>query len=84
MIFLKVKRVSLSEAAQLEPNVCLSGVGGALVAPNEVQLCPHLNIGENDIHKKTNKAMVDPWLLAMTHVWAAEEAGAELKTSCEV
>ena len=40
VIFLKVKRVSLSEAAQLEPNVCLSGVGGALVAPNEVPLPP--------------------------------------------
>ena len=80
MIFLKVKRVSLSEAAQLEPHVCLSGVGGALVAPNEVQSCT----GENDIHTKPNKAMVDPWLLAMTHVWAAEEAGAELRTSCEV
>ena len=80
MIFLKVKRVSLSEAAQLEPHVCLSGVGGALVAPNEVQS----RTGENDIHTKPNKAMVDPWLLAMTHVWAAEEAGAELRTSCEV
>ena len=84
MIFLKVKRVSLSEAAQLEPHVCLSGVGGALVAPNEVAVPPYLNTGENDIHTKPNKAMVDPWLLAMTHVWAAEEAGAELRTSCEV
>ena len=60
----KVQRISLTEAAQLEPNVCLAGVGGALVAPNE--------------------AMVDPWLLAMTHVWAAQEARAELRTSCEV
>jgi len=60
----KVKRISLPEAAQLEPHVCLAGVGGALVAPNE--------------------AMVDPWLLAMTHVWAAEEAGAELRTNSEV
>ena len=60
----QVQRISLREAAQLEPNVCLAGVGGALVAPNE--------------------AMVDPWLLAMTHVWAAQEAGAELRTSCEV
>ena len=41
MIFLKVKRVSLSEAEKLEPNVCLSGVGGALVAPNEVPLPPY-------------------------------------------
>ena len=31
-----------------------------------------------------NEAMVDPWLLAMTHVWAAEEAGAELRTNSEV
>jgi len=60
----KVKRISLAEASELEPNICLAGVGGALVA--------------------TNEAMVDPWLLAISHVWAAQEAGAELRTNCEV
>ena len=37
---LKVKRVSLNEAAQLEPHVCLAGVGGALVAG--VNICQNL------------------------------------------
>ena len=36
----KVQRISLTEAAQLEPNVCLAGVGGALVAPNEAMVDP--------------------------------------------
>mgnify|MGYP002049187930 CR=1 FL=1 len=36
------------------------------------------------IPTKPNEAMVDPWLLAKTHVWAAQEAGAELRTNCEV
>ena len=40
--FPKVKRVSLTEAAELEPHICLSGVGGALVAG--VNICHKLQI----------------------------------------
>merc|ERR1719495_1614725 len=28
--------------------------------------------------------MVEPWLLAMTHVWGAEEEGVDIRTQCEV
>ena len=38
----QVQRISLTEAAELEPNVCLAGVGGALVAPNETMVDPWL------------------------------------------
>jgi len=34
----KVKRISLAEASELEPNICLAGVGGALVATNEAMV----------------------------------------------
>ena len=34
----KVKRISLAEASELEPNVCLAGLGGALVAQNEAMV----------------------------------------------
>ena len=34
----KVKRISLAEASELEPNICLAGVGGALVAQNEAMV----------------------------------------------
>ena len=31
-----------------------------------------------------NEAIVDPWLLAMTHVYGMEVAGVEIMTGCEV
>ena len=45
----KVQRISLTEAAQLEPNVCLAGVGGALVAPNEAMVDPWLIAQPDDL-----------------------------------
>ena len=33
-----MKRISLAEASELEPNICLAGVGGALVAQNEAMV----------------------------------------------
>ena len=59
-----LKEITLEEVANLEPQLCLSGVTAALYSANE--------------------AIVDPWLLAMTHVYGMEVAGVKCMTGCEV